>query len=200
MATIPLHIAQRRLDTGNAPQYPQGSPIGGAMQGLGDKFSAIAERYQQMKERQEAFDAEIARRRFNSRLAQAEDEVAANAPADGAGMHDAMYGQVDPRTGQVVETGLFDEALIDMPESQRANFSGQKEAMRAVRARPMAQRQQTRRDGYELAQVDTALKTSAIAIGNASPDDPVTFEAARQEGIYLIDKMGGSTQGSDNRR
>jgi len=26
---IPLSIAQRRLDTGNAPQYPQGSSIGG---------------------------------------------------------------------------------------------------------------------------------------------------------------------------
>ncbi|MFC3324273.1 hypothetical protein [Mesorhizobium cantuariense] len=54
----------------------------------------------------------------------------------------------------------------------------------------MAQRQLQRRQDYEQAQVDTALKTSAIAIGNANPDDPVTFEAARQEGLDLIDKMG----------
>jgi hypothetical protein len=54
----------------------------------------------------------------------------------------------------------------------------------------MAARQYQRRQDYEQAQVDTVLKTSAIAIGNANPDDPVTFEAARQEGLDLIDKMG----------
>jgi hypothetical protein len=194
VSIIPLSIAQRRLDTGNAVQHPQGSPIGGAMQGLGDEFSAIAARYQQMKDQQEAFDAELARRRFNGRIAQAEDEVAATAPADGAGLHETMYGQVDPRNGRVVKTGLFDtlfdDALPNMPESQRAGFARQKEALRAVGARRMAQRQLQRRQDYEQAQVDTALKTSAIAIGNAHPDDAVTFEAARQEGLDLIDKMG----------
>ena len=76
VSIIPLSIAQRRLDTGNAPQYPQGSPVGGAMQGfLGDQLSAVAERYQQMKDQQEAFDAELARRRFKGQIAQAEDEV-----------------------------------------------------------------------------------------------------------------------------
>ncbi|WP_292178387.1 hypothetical protein [Mesorhizobium sp.] len=194
MATIPLHIAQRRLDTGNAPHYPQGLPIGGAMQGLGEHLSAVAERYQQMKDQQEAFDAELARRRFNGQIAQAEDQVAANVPPDGAGLHEAMYGQVDPYNGRVVKTGLFDtlfaDALPGMPESQRANFARQKETMRAVGARRMAQRQLQRRQDYEQAQVDTGLKTSAIAIGNANPDDTVTFEAARQEGLDLIDKMG----------
>ncbi|ESZ22431.1 hypothetical protein [Mesorhizobium sp. L2C084A000] len=194
VSVIPLSIAQRRLDTGNAVQYPQGSPIGGAMQGLGDQFSAVAERYQQMKDQQEAFDAELERRRFNGRIAQAEDEVAATAPADGAGLHETMYGLVDPRNGRVVKTGLFDtlfdDALPGIPESQRAGFARQKETMRAVGARRMAQRQLQQRQDYEQAQVDTALKTSAIAIGNANPDDHVTFEAARQEGLDLIDKMG----------
>ncbi|MER9527322.1 hypothetical protein NKI96_27745 [Mesorhizobium sp. M0292] len=103
---IPLSVGQRRLDTGNAVQYPQGSPIGGAMQGFGDHLSALAERYQQMKDQQDAFDAELARRGFDARIAQAEDEVAANAPADGAGMHEAMYGEVDLRAGRVVKPGL----------------------------------------------------------------------------------------------
>ncbi|MFC3324261.1 hypothetical protein [Mesorhizobium cantuariense] len=194
MATIPLNIAQRRLDTGNAPQYPQGSPVGGAMQGLGNQLSAVAARYQQMKDQQEAFDAELARRRFTGRIAQAEDEVAANAPPDGAGLHEAMYGQVDPRNGRVVKTGLFDtlfdNALADMPESQRANFARQKEAMRAMRARPMAQRQQTRRDEYELAEwtkIDT-MSTGSIAQGD--PNDTETFEAIRQSGFDLIAKIG----------
>jgi hypothetical protein len=194
MATIPLHIAQRRLDSGNAPQYPQGSPVGGAMHGLGDRFSAVAERYQQMKEQQEAFDAEIARRRFNGRIAQAEDEVTANAPANGAGMHDAMYGQVDPRTGQVVKTGLFDTlfdaALPGMPESQRAGFAKQKEAMRAVGARRMAQRQKARRDEYELAEWTKVDNISTSSIAKSDPNDTANFEAIRQGGSDLIAKIG----------
>ena len=71
-------------------------------------------------------------------IAQAETDVAANAPADGAGLHDAMYGQVDPRSGQVVKSSLFDtlfdNALPNIPESQRANFARQKEPMRMVGA------------------------------------------------------------------
>ncbi|WP_189522866.1 MULTISPECIES: hypothetical protein [unclassified Mesorhizobium] len=191
---IPLSVGQRRLDTGNAVQYPQGSPIGGAMQGLGDHLSAVAERYQQMMAQQEAFDAEIARRKFNGQIAQAEDEATANAPADGAGLHDAMYGQVNPYDGRVVKTGLFDKlfaaALPGMPESQRANFARQKEALRQTGSLRMAQRQLQRRRDYEQAEVDTVLKTSAIAIGNADPDDQVSFEAARQQGLDLIDKLG----------
>ncbi|RUU42518.1 hypothetical protein EOC93_18235 [Mesorhizobium sp. M6A.T.Ce.TU.002.03.1.1] len=194
MATIPLQLAQRRLDTGNAVQSPQGSPVGAAMQGFGDELSAVAERHQQMKEQQEAFDAELARRRFNGQIAQAEDEVAANASGDGAGLHESMYGQVDPRTGQAVKPGLFDklfdDALPNIPESQRANFARQKEVMRRAGGLRMAQRQLQRRHDYEQAQVDTVLQTNAIAIGKASPDDIVTFEAARQDGLDLIDKMG----------
>ncbi|WP_292681377.1 hypothetical protein [Mesorhizobium sp.] len=191
---IPLSIGQRRLDTGNAPQYPQGSPIGGAMQGLGDQFSAIAARYQQMKDQQEAFDAELARRRFNGRIAQAEDEVAANAPADGNGLHEAMYGQVDPYNGRVVKTGLFDrlfdDALPGMPESQRAGFVGQKEAMRAVGARRMAQRQLQRRDEYELAEWTKVDNISTGSIAQGDPNDAETFEAIRKSGFDLIAKIG----------
>ncbi|MER8433528.1 hypothetical protein [Mesorhizobium caraganae] len=191
---IPLSVAQRRLDTGSAVQYPQGSPIGGAMQGLGDELSALAEHYQKMKDQQDAFDVEIARRSFNAQIAQAEDEATANAPADGSGLHDKMYGQVDPFNGMVVKTGLFDQLfdafLPSMPASQRASFIREKPTMREVGAMRMAGRQLQRRKDYEKAAVDTTLTTNAIAIGKADPDDLVTFEAARQQGLDLIDKMG----------
>ncbi|MFB9981266.1 hypothetical protein ACFSQQ_19375 [Mesorhizobium kowhaii] len=105
-----------------------------------------------------------------------------------------MYGQVDPRTGRVVKSGLFDtlfdHALPNMPESQRANFARQKEAMRAAGSLRMAQRQQARRDDYEQAEwtkVDN-ISTSAIAKGN--PNDTGTFEAIRQNGFDLIAKIG----------
>ncbi|MFK0692084.1 hypothetical protein ACFX5Q_28315 [Mesorhizobium sp. IMUNJ 23033] len=194
MATIPLHVAQRRLDTGNVVSYPEGSPIGRAMQGFGDELSAVAEHYRQMKERQEAFDADLARRRFSGQIAQAEDEVVANAPADGAGLHDTMYGQVDPRTGRVVKPGLFDtlfdDALPNMPESQRAGFAGQKEAMRAVGSARMAVRQQARRDDYEHAEWTKIDNISTSAIAKSDPNNTANFEAIRQSGFDLIAKIG----------
>lgn len=145
-------------------------------------------------ERQEAFDAELARRRFNGRIAQAEDEVAANTPADGAGMHEAMYGQMDPRNGRVVKTGLFDtlfaSALPDMPESQRANFARQKEALRAVGSLRMARRQLQRRDDYELDEWTKVDNISTSAIAKSDPNDTANFAVIRQSGFDLIAKIG----------
>ncbi|MBA1143187.1 lytic transglycosylase domain-containing protein [Mesorhizobium neociceri] len=194
MATIPLQLAQRRLDTGNVVSYPEGSPVGRAMQGFGDELSALAEHYRQMKERQEAFDADLARRRFDGQIAQAEDQVTANASADGSGLHDAMYGQVDPHTGKVVKPGLFDtlfgNALPNMPESKRANFAKQKEALRAAGSLRMARRQQAKRDDYEMAEWTKVDNMSTSAIAQSDPNDTANFEAIRQSGFDLIAKIG----------
>lgn len=89
--------------------YPGGSPVGAAMQGFGDELSAVAERFRQQKQQQDAFDAEVIGRELNGQIAQAENEAIRNAPADGRGLHDRMYGQVDPRTDGVVKSGLFDK-------------------------------------------------------------------------------------------
>ncbi|CCV07984.1 hypothetical protein MESS2_670002 [Mesorhizobium metallidurans STM 2683] len=152
MATIPLQLAQRRLDTGNVVSYPAGPPVGEAMQNFGDELSAVAERYRQQKEQQEAFDAEIVRRRLNEQVAQAEDEAVQNAPADGRGLHDSMYGQVDPRTGRVVKPGLFDElfdsTLPKVSEGQRANFTGRRKS--CARLAPPAWPPGSRRDATSM--------------------------------------------------
>ncbi|TIW59858.1 MAG: hypothetical protein E5V48_16125 [Mesorhizobium sp.] len=105
-----------------------------------------------------------------------------------------MYGELDPHTGQVAKAGLFDAMfegiLQQVPESQRGSFIRQGAATREAGSLRMAARQLQQRKDYEQAEVDTALKTSAIAIGNADPDDHPSFEAARQQGLDLIDKMG----------
>ncbi|WP_208636416.1 hypothetical protein [Mesorhizobium helmanticense] len=194
MATIPLQLAQRRLDTGNVVPYPNGSLVGEAMQGFGDELSAVAERYRQRKEQQEAFDAEVTRRRLNGQIAQAEDEAVQNAPADGSGLHDTMYGQVDPRTGQVVKPGLFDElfdsTLPKVPEGQRASFTGQKEVMRSVGSARMAARQQARRDAYEQTEWTKVDNFYTGSIAQSDPNDAATFEAIRQSGFDFIGKIG----------
>jgi hypothetical protein len=194
MAIIPLSVAKRRLDTGNAVQYPQGSPIGGAMQGLGDAFSALVERHRQITRQQDGFDAELIRRKMIGQIAQAENDTARNAPADGSGLHDAIYGELDPRTGQAVKPGLFDaifdSALRTVPADEQPAFAAGKEALRAAGSHRVAVRQQQRRRDYEHSQVTTVLETNASSIAQADPDDAITFEAARQDGLDLIDKMG----------
>ncbi|MGX9118120.1 hypothetical protein ACWTU6_15790 [Mesorhizobium sp. BHbsci] len=194
MATIPLQLAQRRLDTGNVVSYPGGSPVGAAMQGFGDELSAVAERFQQQKQQQDAFDAEVIGLELSGRIAQAENEAIRNAPADGRGLHDSMYGQVDPRTNGVVKSGLFDKifdsTVPKVPESERADFIRKKEALRLAGSARMAAQQFARRQDYEQAEWSKAQDSYTSAIAQSDPDDTAAFEAIRQSGFDFIAKMG----------
>lgn len=194
MATIPLQLAQRRLETGSVVSYPGGSPVGAAMQGFGDELSAVAERFRQQKQQQDAFDAEVIGRELNGQIAQAEKEAIQKAPADGRGLHDAMYGQLDPRTNSVVKPGLFDKifdgTLPKMPESERANFIRKKEALRLAGSARMAAQQYARRQDYEQTEWSKAQDSYTSAIAQSDPDDTAAFEAIRQSGFDFIAKMG----------
>lgn len=194
MATIPLQLAQRRLDTGSVVSYPGGSPVGAAMHGFGDELSAVAERFRQQNEQQDAFDAEVIGRELNGQIAQAEKEAIQKAPADGRGLHDAMYGQVDPRTNSVVKPGLFDKifdsTVPKVPESERANFIRQKEALRLAGSARMAAQQHARRQDYEQTEWSKAQEGYTSIIAQSDPDDTAAFEAIRQSGFDFIAKMG----------
>ncbi|MBA1143175.1 hypothetical protein [Mesorhizobium neociceri] len=184
---IPLSVAQRRRDA-------DASPVSGAAQQLDGYWQEVAVRHEQRQAQQQAFDTEIAARRLSGEIARAEAEAVAGASADGAGLHEAVYGAVDPHTGQAVKAGqfdtLFDSFLDQSPADLRPGLAERREALRAAGSARTAMQQLQRRKDYERAQVDTALQTNAIAIGKANPGDHVTFEAARQDGLDLIDKMG----------
>ncbi|CDX39919.1 conserved hypothetical protein [Mesorhizobium sp. SOD10] len=190
---IPLFVGERRLDTGNAVQYPDTSPVGEAMQQFGDRWQAAAERYEQRKAQQQAFDTEIAARRLNGELAQAEADAVANSPADGAGLHETMYGQVDPYTGQVVKTGRFDTLfgnfLKQLPPELRAGLAARKEALREAGAIRMALQQNQRRKQYEQDQVAEVHTAELSNISQSDPNDTAAFDASRQAGLDLIAKM-----------
>jgi hypothetical protein len=191
---IPLSIAQRRLDTGNAAQYLDSSPVGAAIQQLGDEWQAVAERHEQRMAQQRAFDTEIAARKLNDELAKAEADAVTNAPADGAGLHDAMYGRVNPHTGQVVKTGLFDTLfpnfLKQVPPELRAGLASRKEALREAGSWRMAARQLQRRDDYEWTEWSQVENEYTSAIAQSDPKDTANFEAIRQRGLDLISKIG----------
>ncbi|MER8446108.1 hypothetical protein NKH52_23225 [Mesorhizobium sp. M1066] len=54
----------------------------------------------------------------------------------------------------------------------------------------MAQRQLQRRQDYEQTETTTVLQATATAIASGDPDDIISFETARQDGLDLISKRG----------
>ncbi|MER9761200.1 hypothetical protein [Mesorhizobium sp. M0138] len=188
----PLSVARRR--PGNTAQDTGSSPAGGPSQQPDSYWQEVAEHYERLMAQQQAFDTEIAARKLDGEIAKAEADAVANAPADGAGLHQGMYGEVDPHTGRVLQTGrfgtLFKGFLSRVPPGLHPGLSARKETLRTEGAWRMAAQQLQRRRDYEKAAVGTTLTTNAIAIGKADPDDLVTFETARQQGLDLIDKMG----------
>jgi hypothetical protein len=190
---IPILTGERRLDTGSVVQYPDSSPVGEAMAQFGDRWQAAAERYEQRKAQQQAFDTEIVARRLNGEIAQAEADAVANSPADGAGLHDAMYGQVNPHTGHVVKTGLFDTLfgnfLKQAPPELRPGLASRKEALREAGSWRMAAQQNQRRKQYEQDQWSEVRSEGLSAIAKSNPNDTAAFDATRQTGLDLIAKM-----------
>ncbi|MDX8468921.1 hypothetical protein RFM26_24740 [Mesorhizobium sp. VK23B] len=190
---IPLSVGLRRLDTGNAVQYPDSSPVGAAVQQLGDEWQAVAERYEQRKAQQLAFDTEISARRLNDEIAKAEAAAIANAPADGVGFHDMMYGVVDPRTGRLVQPGLYDKAYDNFvrqaPAEQRPALMARKEAVRASGSRRAAIWEHQARKRYEQDRLVEVQSEGLTAIAKSDPNDAAAFDAVRQTGLDLLAKM-----------
>jgi len=190
---IPLFTDQRRTDTGNAAQYPGASPAGGAAPPLDPYWQEVADRYARRMARQQAFDTEIAARRLDGEIAEAEADTVANAPADGEGLHHAMYGEVDPFNGRVVLKGrfdtLFDNFLKQAPPELRAGLASRKPALREAGSVRMAMQQNQRRAQYEQDHLAAAQAEELDTIAKSDPDDIAAFDAARHAGLDLIAKM-----------
>ncbi|TGP49697.1 hypothetical protein EN873_27505 [bacterium M00.F.Ca.ET.230.01.1.1] len=143
--------------------------------------------------RQQAFDTEIAARRLDGEIASAEADVAANAPADGEGLHHAMHGEVDRHTGRVLLKGrfdtLFDNFLKQAPPELRAGLASRKPALREAGPVRMAMQQLQRRAQYEQDQLAAAQAEELDTIAKSDPDDHPAFDAARHAGLDLIAKM-----------
>ncbi|MBZ9867995.1 hypothetical protein LB515_21690 [Mesorhizobium sp. CA15] len=182
---IPLFTDQRR--PGDAA--PGAAPAGP----LDPYWQEVAAHYERRMAQQQAFDTEIAARRLDGEIASAEADVAANAPADGEGLHHAMYGEVDPHTGRVVLKGrfdtLFDNFLMQAPPELRAGLASRKPALREAGSMRMAMRQLQRRAQYEQDQLATAQAEELDMIAKSDPDDHAAFDASRHAGLDLIAKM-----------
>lgn len=184
---IPLFTDQRRPDPGRVAPAPS---AGGS---LDPYWQEVAAHYERRMARQQAFDTEIAARRLDGEIASAEADTVANAPADGEGLHHAMYGEVDPHTGRVVLKGrfdtLFDNFLKQAPPELRAGLASRKPALREAGSVRMATRQNQCRAQYEQDQLAAAQTEELDTIAKSDPDDHAAFDAARHAGLDLIAKM-----------
>jgi hypothetical protein len=192
MARIPLQVASRSLDTGNVVSYPSGSPVGAAIANAGDALQGIAARYKQREEQKASFDARIRENEFTSDLALLEDEAERSAPANGAGIHDSVYGQVSPDTDEAVRPGSFDK-LFDayaqkMPESQRADFLSKRELYRKQGSVRLAGKQYVAEQKYYDVELTKAQNQLTNDIASIDPNDTQTYEAFKQSGLDLINK------------
>lgn len=195
MASIPLQVASRSLDTGNVVQYPGGGEIGRAMQSAGSELSQVADHFKAVQDQQDRFDAGVVDDELRQRLAATEADAARNAPADGSGIHDSVYGQMDVN-GRTVKPGafdaLFDEYAQRVPESQRAKFVATKEAMKLAGSNRMASVQYQSRQAYEQVELTKSQDTLLNSILQSDPNDTKTFDAFKQNGLDRIAASGMS--------
>lgn len=195
MAVIPLQVASRSLDAGSVVQYPGGGEIGRALQGAGNELSQVADHFKAVQDQQDRFDAGVVDDELRQRLAETEAEAARNAPADGSGIHDSVYGQMDVN-GRPVKPGafdtLFDEYAQKVPESQRANFLATKEAVRLAGSNRMATVQYQSRQAYEQVELTKSQDTLLNSILQSDPNDTKTYEAFKQNGLDRIAASGMS--------
>lgn len=195
MARIPLQVASRSLDTGPVVSYPQGGgPMGAALENAGDALQGVALRVKQKQDQQAAFDANVLEREFSSGLSGLEQDAQINASIDGSGIHDGVYGQIDPVTNQAVKPGsfdqLFDSYLERMPESKRADFAAKREVYRLDGSNRLAGAEYKARQAYEKVQIEKAEVDITNAMAAGDPNDIDTFERFKQQGLDLIENSG----------
>jgi hypothetical protein len=194
MARIPLQVGGRGLDTGSVVQYPSGSPVGAAIAGFGADLQNVASRLQQKQEQKDNFDLSIRENEFAADLARVEDEAVKNAAVDGSGLHDGVYGQIDPVTKQAVKPGAFDKVfdsyLERIPESKRAEFQAKRDVYRLRGSARMAQQQYASEQAYYKVEIQKTQNDITTAMAMADPNDDGTFESFKKQGLDIIDKSG----------
>lgn len=199
MAQLPLLQRREGLSVPGAVSYPSGSPVGAALQGFGNavqgasqRLSALAEVADRKRQQEEAFDAKVIESEFLADLSRTEDDTIRNAPANAAGIHDSVYGELDPDTDEPMKPGAFDELFgryaERMPETQRADFEAKKRVYRLQGSDRLAAAQYKGRQQYELSEVGKTQEGIVNAILQSPADEGV--DAFIQGGEDLIRKSG----------
>lgn len=194
MARIPLTVAQRSLDIGNVVQYPNSTPVGDAIQRAGGMLQGVAERFKAVQDKKDAFDTTLRENEMGAALSALEQDAVKNAPADGSGLHDGVYGQIDPTTNTAVKPGsfdkLFDSYLERVPESKKAEFAAMRETYRLRGSNRLATAQYGAQQDYYKVEIQKTQNGIIAGIMESDPNDAATFETFKSNGLDIIEKSG----------
>jgi hypothetical protein len=191
MATIPLQVASRSLDTGGVVQYPQGGEIGRAVQDAGSEFSEVAARVQERQDQMDKFKRMTLEDQMDQDVANRSAELARDGAADGAGLHDSIVGQVGEH-GQVIKPGLFDDIAksyrAQMPQSQVGFFEAGLPAKRMALSGRAASAQYEQEQKYatvEVGKIQNGVIADILRL-NDPAGDKAGFEALKAKGRQAI--------------
>lgn len=192
MATIPRFTAQRSLDTGGVIQYPSSSPLGESISRAGNTLEAIGARYKEMQGRKDAFDTTLREQELGQSIAQLEATTIQNAPADGTGIHDSVYGEMG--MGGVARPGsfdtLFDSFKARVPKSKQGEFEAMREVYRLRGSNRMAQAQYGAQQDYYKVEIQKTQQGIIAGIMESDPNDVNTYETFKSNGLDIIEKSG----------
>jgi len=196
MARIPVLSARRNLDAGSPVSYPSGSPVGEALQGLGqsvqragafvqrqneiadNEFEAIAAEAQRQRDAVDAFDANQGFSRLKLATAERLPEIQSAVPASGLGLHDGAVAAFDENSQKFlagVPDGLIKEKMQALVETERMAFSGR-----------LAMAERDQRNGWYRSGLEKSVATGQEQVFN----DPASLDAARDEALRTIDASG----------
>lgn len=193
MAMIPLQVSSRRLDTGSVVQYPTGSPVGAALEGVGNDLQAVADNIRRKQEQRDAFQEDALKNELDASASNLISEKVTkwNAP-DGAGLHDDIVGQINPQTGQSLRAGAFDKLANDylkrVPASRREQFAADLPAMRLRISGKLAAAQSGMEQDYYKVEVSKIQGDLLNQIVQADPSDKLSIEQFRKRGLDIIEK------------
>jgi hypothetical protein len=194
MARIPLTVAQRGLDTGSVVRYPDGSPIADAVGRLGNVVSAEAERWQRMRQEQDAFKERIVAKELDQALQNDLFKLQQEMPADASGFHDGFVGQMDPETGAMVKPGLFDDRVKEyearVPPEMQERFRSRIQEMRLHYSGRAASLEYTARQGWYRSKTGEILTGIQTSIAQTDPRQAATLDAYLREGEETIRATG----------
>lgn len=177
MARIPVRISGRGLDTGSPVQYSGRSPIGEALEGVGDRLSALNDIAMRRKKQDEAFSAEQTRQQgeqqYNADLMELQQKL----PADGAGLHDDGLRLLDQRQAEVYKT---------VPDRLKPKFGQMFETQRMAESNRLAGLQNDRRKDW----FRQGIASSVDDATNRIVTDPTQFEVERQKVFQSLETSG----------
>jgi GH24 family phage-related lysozyme (muramidase) len=175
MATIPRLVATRSLDPGGVVSYPQGDPVGQALEQAGSKGQALVNHYQQRVDQQERFQSLISFDGFSNELVGETDKAKQTMQPGALGLHDKLLETYDKRS---------QEWLASIPESQRPEFEARIKAKRESFSVGAARLEKDESDRFQVDGITKRLDTAKSGVLQTGPEAVAAYQKDVEE---LID-------------